>query len=324
MDFTFSLLELGWQPYFQQQLSLDDLEFNRIARICSHQESTYELIGEMGLFQLNIDSNMPAMTVGDWVVTDTDHNFLRLLDRRSEFDNIAANIDTVFLLCALNESFNLALIKRYLELTHQAQANAVVVLTKADTSKDADEKRAQVERLDPLLMVEAVNALDVDSLTCLAPWLKSGETVALLGAVGAGKSALINTLMKTTDKQQKRTIGTSNSLQPMPSGALLLDTQGLRELQLTEFDNNIIGSFADILALAEQCRFSDCQHHGEPGCAITAAVADKRLTKQRVAEFLKLHHEDNDDNLKAKIKSQEKLNRTAKTDIRARKHSSEE
>lgn len=325
MDSTFTLLDLGWQAYFQQQLSLDDLESNRIARICSQQGSNYELVSEFGFFNLESDSDMPSMAVGDWVVTDTEHNFLRLLEPSSVFENIASNIDTVFLICALNQDFNLALIKRYLELTHEAQADAVVILTKADTCEDAAEKRAQVEKLDPLLIVETVNALDADSLRCLSPLLKKGKTIALLGAVGSGKSALINTLMQTTaEGKTQRNIGDSGVLKIMPSGAILLDTAGMRELQLAEFDSSAIANFADIIALEKECRFSDCHHQGEPGCAIKGAVKANRLDEQRVADFMLLRNEDNDDDQFTRSKPQEKFYRSAQSDIRARKHSSAE
>lgn len=323
MDSTFTLLDLGWQPYFQQQLSLDDLESNRIARICSYKNNTYELIDESGLFQLTAHSEMPSMTVGDWVITDAEHDFIRRLDRASLFENTAANVDTVFIVCALNQDFNLPLIKRYLELTHEAQADPVVILTKADTCDDAQEKRAQVEHLDPILMVETVNALDVGSLESLSPWLKKGKTIALLGAQGAGKSSLINTL-KSMGSSETKAIGSSDELQSLPNGALLLDTKGLRDLQVAQYDSSKVESFADILSLAEECRFSDCHHQGEPGCAIAKAVAENRLDEQRVASFLLLQAEDEDDNHKAKSKPQGKFHRSAQSDIRARKHSAAE
>ncbi|MGO2356182.1 MAG: GTPase RsgA [Marinomonas foliarum] len=325
MDSTFTLLDLGWQAYFQQQLSLDDLESNRIARICSKTGSNYELVTESGFFTLEDHLDMPDMAIGDWVVADTDNNFLRLLESSSTFENIASNIDTVFLICALNQDFNLTLIKRYLELTHNAQADAVVILTKADTCEDAAEKRAQVEKLDPLLIVETVNALDADSLRCLSPLLKKGKTIALLGAVGSGKSALINTLMQTTaEGKAKRNIGDSGALKIMPSGAILLDTAGMRELQLAEFDSSTIANFADMIALEKQCRFTDCRHEGEPGCAIKAAVKANQIDEQRVADFLLLRNEDGDDDQVTKSKPQEKFYRSAQSDIRARKHSSAE
>lgn len=325
MDSTFTLLDLGWQAYFQQQLSLDDLESNRIARICAKTGSHYELVTESGFFTLEDHSEMPSMAVGDWVVADTDNNFLRLLESSSTFENIASNIDTVFLICALNQDFNLTLIKRYLELTHDAQADAVVILTKADTCDDAMDKRVQVEKLDPLLIVETVNALDSESLTCLSPFLKKGKTIALLGAVGSGKSALINTLMQTSDDTKAPVnIGTSGSLKIMPSGAILLDTESMRELQLSEFDGSTIANFADMIALEKQCRFSDCRHEGEPGCAIKAAVKANQIDEQRVADFLLLRNEDSDDDQVTKSKPQEKFYRSAQSDIRARKHSSAE
>lgn len=330
MDSTFTLLDLGWQAYFQQQLSLDDLESNRIARICSLQEHSdtgleYELASEQGFFTLAHQTDMPSMLVGDWVIVDSEQGFIRCLESSSVFENIAANIDTVFLMCSLDADFNLGLIKRYLELTHEAQADAVVVLTKADVCEDAVEKRTQVEKLDPLLIVETVDALNPESLLVLSPFLKKGKTIALLGAVGSGKSALINTLMSNpSEGRTQRAIGDSGTLKTLPSGAILLDTQGMRELQLAQFDSSAIASFADIIALEKQCRFSDCRHDGEPGCAIKAAVANNTVDEQRVADFLLLRNEDQDDEQIVKSKPQEKFYRSAQSDIRARKHSSAE
>lgn len=324
MDSTFTLLDLGWQAYFQQQLSLDDLESNRIARICSQQDNRFELVGEFGFFTLENHPDFPNMVVGDWVITDSEHHLLRVLASSSNFENVASNIDTVFLMCALNQDFNINVIKRYLELTHEAQADAVVILTKADTCEDAVEKRAQVEKLDPLLIVETVNALDANSLRCLSPLLKKGKTIALLGAIGSGKSALINTLMKPIENGKTQTmIGDSGVLKIMPSGAILLDTPFMRELQLTEFDSSAIADFADILALEKQCRFSDCRHDGEPGCAIKNAVKTDRLDAQRAANFLLLRNEDDSDQV-TRSKPQEKFYRSAQSDVRARKHSSAE
>ena len=320
MDSSFTLLDLGWQPYFQQQLSLDDLESNRIARICSRTNHTYELISESGTVHLLAQFDMPDMTIGDWVIINTEGTFLRRLDRTSTFDDSAANIDTVFILCALDQNFNLPLIKHYLKLVHEAQADAVVILTKADLCEDAQEKRAQVERLDPLLIVETVSTLETDSIQCLNPWFKKGKTVAVLGPQSSGKSSLITTLKQTAGLLGTK-LSDTNTLQRLPTGAILLDTQALHDLTATQYNDIKIESYADILSLEKQCRFSDCRHQEEPGCAIKNAVTHGNIDLQRAEDFLLLRSDEQNNEGKVKSKPQEKFHRSAQSDVRARKHS---
>ena len=218
---------------------------------------------------------------------------------------IAANIDTVFIVCGLDADFNPRRIERYLLLVQGSGAGAVVVLTKADkaSSEDPGNVAAALEALAGSLAQEmtavAVNAKDPATVDVLAPWLQPGSSVVLVGSSGAGKSTLTNTLlgiekMKTAEVRENDARGrhttTHRALVPLPSGACLIDTPGMRELKPTG-EETVVESFADIEALAEQCRFRDCQHQREPGCAVRAAIADGTLDAARYAHYLKLRDE---------------------------------
>ncbi len=303
-----TLRQLGWQPFFQQQLSLDEYRTASAFRVISHHRSSYELFGEKNVQILPITSQLPHITVGDWVLLDSKNRFVRRLERSSLFRRkaagskiaeqyIAANIDTVFIVCSLNQDFNLSRIERYLTLTREARVESVVVLTKADLCADPQEKRQQVQKLDPLLMVEYVNALDRQSAEVLSAWCGEGKTIAFLGSSGVGKSTLVNTLMQQeeqktagirTDDDKGRHTTTSRSLHFLPNGGILLDTPGMRELQLADCQHGVSETFADIETLATRCRFSDCHHQGEPGCAVLLAVETGELDLRRLKNYLKL------------------------------------
>ncbi|PWI32605.1 ribosome small subunit-dependent GTPase A [Vibrio albus] len=306
-----TLQQLGWQPFFQQQLTLEDYEQAVIARVIAHHRSGYELLTKQGRHTLPILSQMPLMTVGDWVLLDQQNRFSRLLDRHSLFSRkaagtkiaeqyIAANVDTVFIVCSLNQDFNLNRIERYLTLAREAQVEPVVVLTKADLCTDAESKRQQVQKLDPMLMTECVNSLEPESVQPLMQWCGKGKTVTFLGSSGVGKSTLINTLMghneqKTAgiraDDDKGRHTTTSRSLHFLPRGGILLDTPGMRELQLADCQHGLRETFSDIEALATRCRFSDCHHQTEPGCAVQRAVESGNLDPRRLKNYLKLLRE---------------------------------
>ncbi len=186
---------LGWKPFFQQQLTLDDYQDTLFARVIAHHRSGYVVVSEQGETHLPIHPSLPSMTVGDWVVLDGQQQFSRLLERRSLFSRkaagskvaeqlIAANVDTVFIVCSLNHDFNLSRIERYLALINEADVEPVIVLTKADLCDDADELKAQVQKLDPLLMVESVNGLDESDVAKLMSWCGEGQTVAFIGSSG--------------------------------------------------------------------------------------------------------------------------------------------
>ncbi|SNX47957.1 Putative ribosome biogenesis GTPase RsgA [Vibrio thalassae] len=251
------------------------------------------------------------MTVGDWILLDEQHRFLRLLERRSLFRRkapgskvdeqfIAANVDTVFIVCSLNDDFNLSRIERYLTLVNEAQAEAVIVLTKSDLCDDADPKRQQVQELDPFLLIETVNALESSTLQGLRSWCGKGQTIAFMGSSGVGKSTLVNSLMNNhvqvtgairEDDSKGRHTTTSRSIHKMPEGGLLLDTPGMREIQLTASEVGLAETFSDVELLVEQCRFGDCQHTNEPGCAIRTALENDAIDARRVDNYFKLMRE---------------------------------
>ena len=212
MTVTYSLSQLGWLPFFQQQLTLEEWDACSPARVVAQHRSHIELMSEQGKHHLALTMDMPSFSTGDWVLLDSLGIFLRLLERQSLFARkasgtkvasqlIAANIDTVFVTCSLNDNFNLNRIERYLALAKEAGAEVVVVLTKSDICEDPLNWVRQVQSLDPLLMVEAVSGLDSSTATTLAPWCQTGKTIALLGSSGVGKSTLVNLLLGRSAQQ---------------------------------------------------------------------------------------------------------------------------
>lgn len=253
--------------------------------------------------------------VGDWVLVEGEGASARIVALLPRFSAIkrgaagehykqqliAANIDTAFVVCGLDADFNPRRIERYLLLLTQGGVGAVVVLTKAD--KDGAEPQAARDALSATLAqgvaVVAVNAKDRDSVDALSPWLGEGRSVVLVGSSGAGKSTLTNTLLGTermkigdvrTSDDRGRHTTTHRALVALPSGACLIDTPGMRELKPTG-EEDVAESFADIEAIAEHCKFRDCKHGKEPGCAVRAAVERGELDGGRVANFLKLRDE---------------------------------
>jgi ribosome biogenesis GTPase len=311
MTHPYTLSQLGWQPVFQQQLTLEELEDFTIARIFSLQRSQFIALSETGSHTVVIRPDMPQLTVGDWVLLNHDGQLHRALERLSLFSRkaagtrvarqlIAANVNTLFVVCSMNQDFSLNRIERYLAMANEAGVEPVVVLTKSDLCDDPHSYQQQVQSLDPLLMVLTINCLDPKSVEALSPWCGSGNTVALLGSSGVGKSTITNTLCGThiqhtssirEDDGKGRHTTTGRSLHLLPGGGLLLDTPGMRELQLADCEHGIEETFADIGKLSAQCRFKDCRHQGEPGCAVQAAIASGSLDERRLLNYLKLMRE---------------------------------
>lgn len=304
---TYSPEQLGWRHFFQQQLSLQEWEELSIARVIGLERSEIQIQTLDKKLTLPILTSMPLLAVGDWILLK-DNKFYRLLERFSLFSRkaagtkvalqlIASNIDTVFIVSSMNLDFNLNRIERYLVLANEAEVTPVIVLTKADLCEVPQTFLEKVYLIDSMIEVIAVNSLDKNSVNALLKWCPIGKTIAFLGSSGVGKSTLINTLMGfelqqshsiREDDDKGRHTTTSRSLHMLPSKGLLLDTPGMRELQIVDSEDGIAETFSEIEALAKQCKFSDCKHENEPGCAVKEAIKNGNISERRLASYLKL------------------------------------
>ena len=284
------------------------------------------------------------VAVGDWVWLDADRTrVLGVLERigvfrrgaagvESDVQTVAANVDTLFIVTSANRDFNVARLERYLSVASEANAYPLIVLTKADTAADVEKYVRQAAELKPGLMVEALDARDAAAVRVLADYVASGQTAALVGSSGVGKSTLVNSLteaqlstggVRATDQRGRHTT-THRSMHRLGSGGWLIDTPGMRELKLVDTRAGIEDVFSEVLTLAERCRFGDCEHRGEPGCAVQAAVADGSLAPGRLERYRKLVDEDrrNSETLmarRARDRSQGRLFKSIKADLRRRK-----
>jgi ribosome biogenesis GTPase / thiamine phosphate phosphatase len=307
------LRALGWKPFFGQQVLAELQGTTVVARVSAHHGSQVLLLGADGEFRIPAQLAEAAgdIAVGDWLVlaADTRRAVQRLerqtlLFRKASGEEvkpqaIAANLDTVFIVTSCNEEFNLSRIERYLALIKQSGATPVVVLTKVDLCDDVAALRRQVEQTAAGLLVETLDARQPAQAEALTAWCGPGQTVALLGSSGVGKSTLATSLgagrLATGDIRDKdgkgRHTTTTRSLHPLPSGGVLMDNPGIRELQLPACEAGLEDVFDDIVRLAAGCRFSNCTHNGDAGCAITAAIEAGDLDPRRFANYQKLDAE---------------------------------
>ncbi|MCJ8301961.1 ribosome small subunit-dependent GTPase A [Shewanella sp.] len=283
----------------------------KFAKVMACHRNQFELETSTKVLTLSITKQMPDITVGDWLVLNGDDSFRHRLQRTSLFSRkapgskvrtqlIAANVDTVFIVSSLNKDFNLSRIERYLALANEARVTPVFVLTKADLCDDTQVFIKQILSISPLAMIETVNALARESVQSLHAYCTAGQTVAVMGSSGVGKSTLINSLIGTEaqltsdirqDDSKGRHTTTGRTLHQLSSGGLLLDTPGMRELQLADCEQGVADTFEEIISLARQCRFGDCHHQAEPGCAVQMALTRGELESRRLISYQKLLRE---------------------------------
>lgn len=303
------LADLGWSAFYLSQLSLDEVSFSP-ARVSEVHRSRLECLIEDGSVSIE-PGDTSLFAVGDWVLLEGS-KLIRRLDRRSELTRkaagtsvqkqlIAANVDTLLIVTSCNADFNPSRLERYLALAAEAGCEAVLLLTKADLVEDAADYVRRAEALSQGVIALPVNALD-PPLVCetLEPWVKSGQTVALVGSSGVGKTTVTNALTGRDEATQGiregdakgRHTTTYRALLPVYGGGWLIDTPGMRELRLADVADGIATVFSDIEELAEGCRFRDCTHVSEPGCAVLAAIDTGLLDPRRLANWQKLKRED--------------------------------
>ncbi|MBE7464508.1 MAG: ribosome small subunit-dependent GTPase A [Planctomycetes bacterium] len=312
----------GWNPFFDAQTTGERTLPGRLARIVAEHRTLYEIAGAEGAAKAELSGRLKAEAeydvhvrpvVGDWVelslVPGGGHARIeRVFERRGVFvrrapaarggvQPIVANVDVAILATSLNQEFNPRRLERYLALAAESGADPVVALTKADLHPDPEHAAAEVERACGVCAV-ALSAVSGSGLDALAAWLTPGATAVLLGSSGVGKSTLVNRLLGSA-AAEVRSIGnddkgrhttTARQMHRLPGGALLIDTPGMRELGLAE-GGGIGDAFQDVEALALQCRFRDCRHQAEPGCAVRAALEGGQLELGRWSNFEKLRRE---------------------------------
>lgn len=343
-----TLRAIGWNSFFEEQLAKGDPRPVVVARVSAHHGSQVVLYGETGEFRVAVQSAEAAgkVAVGDWLVLNAaDNRAIRRLDRKTLLSRkaageeakpqiLVANVDTVFVVSSCNEDFNLARLERYLAMALQAGATPVVVLTKADLCDDPAALVQQAGELHPGLAVEVMDARNPEQANALRSWCGPGQSVALLGSSGVGKSTLANALgagdlatggIREQDGKGRHTT-TSRSLHLLPTGGVLVDNPGVREFQLPDCEDGVADLFEDVLAIVAECRFSDCGHGGEPGCAVRAAIESGTLDERRYASFLKLNEEQsrNARTLAARRERDRKASRTYKSAIAKKRRGREE
>ena len=333
-----NLKDYGCTERFAQEATLYDGLF--IARVTEQHHDLYQVISESGEINAsvsgkllyNADGKEGFPAVGDWVMIDRQdgssgkaiiHHILRrksVLARQSSGTTntgqiIGANIDIIFICMSLNADFNLRRMERYLAIAWDSMATPVIVLTKSDLCHDLPQKLKELASVSMGVEVIACSAENGNGYEAINTYLERGKTIAFVGSSGVGKSTLINHLLgknvlatKTIrDDDKGRHTTTHRQLLLLPHGGVVIDTPGMRELQI--YTGNLAKAFEDVEEIASNCKFSDCSHGTEPGCAIKDAIKKGILSAKRFESYQKLQREMSYDSLNSRQLENEKINR---------------
>ncbi|WP_068113534.1 ribosome small subunit-dependent GTPase A [Tropicimonas marinistellae] len=306
-----TLSDLGWSAFFASRAAGEAGAPARVSAVARDRLGVFTPDGPVTL-TLPGKQRTGDFAVGDWLLYDDEnHRVINILERKTLLQRraagtgaatqlIAANVDTLGIVTSCNDDFNLPRLERYLAVASSAGCLPLVIVTKSDMADDPDDYRHRAESLSPLVTAVTLDARDPQEIERLEPWCNRGQTLALLGSSGVGKTTLSNGLTGRTDGTQGireddakgRHTTTSRALWRTAAGGWLIDTPGMRELQLTDAAEGIDTVFADLADLATQCRFADCHHESEPGCAIRAEIEAGRLDPARLKRWRKLQRED--------------------------------
>lgn len=307
------LSALGWNPFFERQLDPKGRATSIVVRVSAHHGTQVLMAGVGDDFRIPVQNAIAAgrIAVGDWLVLDVaSQRAIQRLERSTVLHRkppgedttpqiIATNIDTVFIVTSCNEDFSLSRIERYLALAVPAGITPVVVVTKTDLGADVESLRAQVQELHEGLVVASLDAREPGEAAALERWCGPGQTIALVGSSGVGKSTLANSLgagdlataaIREEDGKGRHTT-TARSLHLLPAGGVLIDNPGVREVQLPGSEDGVADVFEDVVELMTECRFRNCGHEGEPGCAVRAAIASGELDARRFDSYRQLEAE---------------------------------
>lgn len=352
-----NLESMGWDDFFQNQLNPSELNNSVIARVIAEHKNAFTIRTDSGecratisgrfFHELKQSADMPV--VGDWLLLrkpiETTGVIEKIIPRktmlsrraptdRKTFGNdkeqaIVANIDIVFIVSSLNQNFNLSRIERALALVYSSGAMPIVLLSKADLCDDATNKVFQVEQIAFGVPVVAFSNITQANIDTIAGFITPGKTACLIGSSGVGKTSLMNTLCGLSEKTAEirsaddrgRHATTSRSLYVLSNGGMLIDTPGIREMGLLDGVDELDNMYDDIEELACGCKFSDCTHTSEPGCAVLAAIESGNMDERRFKNYARMQKETRFQSDKAgAIKAKQEWHKKLSKVIRQMKH----